>query len=87
MTRLQDALDELGLTGRIGRSGRWLQLDGEQGHVYVVESEQGDGFYSWCDRPGGMIVEHHTDPVAAIRSGLERASRSLADRLDGEGGD
>lgn len=80
MARLVEALRALGLSGRISPSGRLVTLDGERCRVYVAESRRGDGYYAWCDDPAERTVEHHPEPVAAIRAGLRRAARRETDR-------
>ena len=82
MTRLVDALRELGLPGEIANAGRWVTLTGERCRVHVVETPRGDGYFTWCDDPAARTVEHYTDPVQAITTGLRRAA--LADHDAGE---
>jgi len=80
MARLVDALQRLGLSGRVARSGRWVELEGERGRIYVVAARGDDAFYTWCSDPAEQIVEQHADPVEAIRSGLRRAARAAGER-------
>ena len=74
MTRLREALQTLGLEGQVGRSGRWVTLDGERRRVYVAEAPHRGGYYTWCDDPAARVVEHYPDAAAAIQAGLRRAS-------------
>lgn len=83
MTRLVKALRTLGLDGRIGRSGRWVTLNGERCRVYVVEAPGSRGYLSWCDDPAERTVEHDFDPITAILSGLRRAADHPAVADDG----
>ncbi len=76
MTQLVDALNELGLEGEYSLEGRMVKLQGERCAVYVVEAGWGMSYYTWCDDPQGRAVEYYSDPVAAIRAGLQRATRS-----------
>jgi hypothetical protein len=75
MGRLVDALRTLGLEGRIDGSGRWLELDGERGRVFVAAAPRDTAFFTWCDLPGERAVEHFDEPIAAIEAGLRRAAR------------
>jgi hypothetical protein len=74
MTHLTEALETLGLTAETSLAGRWTKLHGERCAVYVIEAAWAAGFYSWCDDPLDRVVEHHSDPIEAIRAGLKRAS-------------
>ncbi len=80
MTRLVDALHELGLDGDISLSGRWVTLQGERCLVYVLEGPWGAGYYAWCDDPDERVVERYSDPTEAILAGLRRASRRDSNR-------
>ncbi len=80
MTRLVDALHELGLKGEISLSGRWVTLQGEWCAVYVLEGPWGAGYYTWCDDPAERVVERYADPTEAILAGLRRASPGASDR-------
>ncbi len=73
MTRLEEALQALGLEGEIALSGRWVRVQGEQCMVYVVEAAWGGGFYTWCDGPQERAAELYLDPAEALRAGLRRA--------------
>ena len=84
MTRLAEALRRLGLDGRVGPSGRWVELEGERCRVYVAASPRNSEFYTWCDDPEERAVEHYQDPVEAIEAGLRRAAERSGDgRHDG----
>ena len=84
MTRLVEALRTLGLEGRVGISGRWVELKGERCRVYVAAAPRNAEFYAWCDDPKERTVEHYSDPIAAIEAGLRRAAgRSGGGRVDG----
>ncbi len=72
MTRLVEAMQELGVEGEVELSGQWASIRGERCIVYVVENERGE-WYSWCDIPEEQTVRRYLDPVEAIREGLERA--------------
>lgn len=74
MTRLTEALETLGLAAETSLAGRWTKLQGKRCAVYVVEAAWAASFYSWCDDPLDRVVEHHSDPIEAIRAGLKRAS-------------
>jgi hypothetical protein len=74
MTLLTEALETLGLEAEITLAGRWAKLQGERCAVYVTEAPWAGGFFSWCDDPLERGVEHHTDPIEAIQTGLKRAS-------------
>ena len=74
MTRLEDALQALGLTGEVAHGGRWVTVQGERCAVYVVESV-GRGYYTWCDHPEARVVPSYADPTEALRVGLRRAER------------
>lgn len=80
MTRLVDALHELGLQGEISLSGRWVTLQGELCTVYVLEGPWGAGYYAWCDDPAERVVERYADPTEAILAGLRRATSPDSDR-------
>ena len=80
MTRLVDALHELGLKGEISLSGRWVTLQGERCAIYVLEGPWGAGFYAWCDDPDERMVQRYADPVEAILAGLQRARPRDSDR-------
>ncbi|HYN88783.1 MAG TPA: hypothetical protein VER55_09645 [Ardenticatenaceae bacterium] len=73
MTRLVEALQELGLYGHVTQGGRWVELQGERCLVYVVEARSENGYYSWCGCDGQRTVEFYRDPIEAIRAGLQRA--------------
>jgi hypothetical protein len=75
MTRLVDALRELGLDGEIALEGRWVKLRGERRTVYVAQAPWGSGYYTWCDDPRERAVERYADPTEAIRAGLRRARK------------
>lgn len=83
MTRPVEALRTLGLDGQVGRSGRWVTLDGERRRVYVAEAPRRGGYYTWCDDPAERAVEHYPDPVSAILAGLRRASHRPTAEDDG----
>lgn len=72
MTRLVEAMRELGVVGEAELSGRWATIRGERCLLYVAETERGE-WYSWCDDPEEQTVRRHLDPVEAIREGLKRA--------------
>ena len=74
MTRLEAALQALGLTGEVTHGGRWITVQGERCRVYVVES-LGRGYFTWCDDPLTRAVEAYPDAVEAIHAGLRRAER------------
>ncbi len=75
MTRLVEALHSLGLDARVGPSGRWVEIQGERGRIYVAAAPRETEFYTWCDDPAERTVEHYPDPVEAIRAGLRRTVR------------
>ncbi len=79
MTRLVDAVRELGLDAAISPGGRFVRLDGERGAVYVAEASHGGGFITWCDLPSERVVERYPDATTAIQAGLRRATRSAPD--------
>ena len=79
MARLVEALRELGLNARVVPSGRWVELEGGRCRAHVAAAPRDAGFYAWCDDPKERTVEHHADPVAAIRAGLRRAALETAD--------
>lgn len=72
--RLVDALHALGLEGDIAQQGRWITLQGERGHVFVIEADWGAGYAAWCDTPGQRTVVWYDDPTQAILAGLRRAA-------------
>jgi hypothetical protein len=74
MTRLVQAVRELGIDGEIALAGRWVKLQGERCPVYVVEAARSGNYYTWCDNPQERAVEHYRDPREAIRAGLRRAA-------------
>lgn len=74
MTRLEDALRALGLTGEVAHEGRWINVQGQRCTVYVAES-RGRGYYTWCDHPEARAVQSYRDPAEAIEAGLRRAER------------
>lgn len=74
--RLVDALRGLGLEGDVQQQGRWITLQGERCHVYVIEADWGTGYATWCDAPGQRTVEWYDDPAQAIVAGLRRAAAS-----------
>ncbi|MDP9374475.1 MAG: hypothetical protein M3Q65_18900 [Chloroflexota bacterium] len=80
MTRLVEALRTQELAADISLGGRWAELRGERGTVYVVETALGDGYFTWCDDPAARAVEFYRDPVEAIRAGLRRAAAPVQDR-------
>jgi hypothetical protein len=73
---LAAALHDLSLSGTLSRSGRWLEVSGERGSVFVVASGRGH-YFTWCDIADARAVERFGDPVQAIQRGLERAQRSV----------
>lgn len=73
MTRLTEALATLGLPAETSLAGRWAKLQGERCAAYVVEAAWAAGFFSWCDDQQDRVVEHHADPIEAIRAALKRA--------------
>ncbi len=79
MTRLVDALREMGLDAAVSPGGRFVRIAGEQGAVYVAEAAHGRGFITWCDVPSERRVERHPDAMTAIQAGLRRAARSAPD--------
>jgi hypothetical protein len=74
MTRLQEALESLGLEAEIALSGQWAKLDGKQCKVHIVEVGWGIFYNTWCEDPGDSTVHVYCDPVEAIDAGLRRAS-------------
>lgn len=74
MTRLVDALEALGIHGDIALGGRWVTLQVERTHVYVVENSRGGDYFTWCEDARARTVEWFTDPTAAIQAGLRRAA-------------
>jgi hypothetical protein len=74
MTRLETALQALGLVGEVALGGRWVKVQGERCAVYVIESV-GQGYYMWCDHPEARLVQSYSDPTEAIQTGLRRAER------------
>jgi hypothetical protein len=84
MTRLNGALQQLGLDGEVALAGRWVTLRGERCLVYVVETGQGADFYTWCDDPQARTVEHYHDPVTAIQAGLHRAAHHNSESNGGK---
>lgn len=82
MTRLADALQELGLPGEADCDGRWAKLRGERSAFYVVEAAWGSGFLTWCDHPCSRAVEFYPDPVQAIRAGQRRTTQPAGARAD-----
>jgi hypothetical protein len=78
MTRLVDAVKQLGLDGEISLWGRWVRLQGERCPVYVLEVAGGCGYLTWCDDPGARTAETYLDPAEAIQAGLRRAARAAA---------
>ncbi len=75
MTRLVDAIQELGLRTETNLGGRWAKLHGERASFYVAETAWGGGFLTWCDAPCSRVVEFYPDPVQAIQSGLRRSAQ------------
>ncbi len=75
MTRLDDALDTLGLRGKSELEGTWVTLSGEGWRVYVMGTRWSQRYYTWCDDPHDRTVEVYVDPVAALQAGLRRAAR------------
>ena len=78
MTRLVEAIKQMGLGGEISPLGRWVRLQAHQCPVYVVEVAGGCGYYTWCDAPGERTIEPYLDPAEAIQAGLRRAARVAA---------
>ena len=74
MTRLVEALGDLGLEGEVTHAGHWLRLEGRRFPVYVVEVAWNGGYYTWCDGPGERAVEYYRDPTDAIEAGMRRAA-------------
>jgi hypothetical protein len=75
MTRLVDALANLGRQAEISPSGRWVRFQGIHCAVVVAEASRGRVFLSWCDHPAERTVERYEDPVDAIAAGLRRSAR------------
>jgi hypothetical protein len=73
MTKLVEALEELGSAGEILLSGRWIRLKGVQCSVYVAETIWNVQYCTWCDHPKLRSVEFYSDPIEAIQAGLRRA--------------
>ncbi len=82
MTRLREALQELGLEAETELSGRWVRLEGHRSAVYVVEVASGTHYYTWCEYPEEPTVEVYLDPVEAIQAGLRRASGAEDDETE-----
>ena len=74
MTQLVEALKALGLNGQVELGGRWVALDGQRCKVYIVEERWGNAYFAWCDEPQNRTVEYYSDPITAIKRGLERAA-------------
>jgi hypothetical protein len=74
MTHLVDALQLLGVHGRVALSGRWATIQGERCQVHVVEAPWGAGYYGWCDDPAERRVKRYANAAAAIQDGLRRAA-------------
>jgi hypothetical protein len=74
MTRLDDALQALGLPNESELGGTWVTLRGERCRVYVMGTTWGHRYFTWCDDPHDRTVEVYTDPVAALQAGLRRAA-------------
>ena len=74
MTRLQEALESLGIEAEIALSGQWAKLHGKQCRVHIVEVGWGIYYNTWCEDPGDSSVHVYCDPVEAIDAGLRRAS-------------
>lgn len=76
MTPLTAAMQELGLTGEVGRRGRWIRIDGEQGSFYVIEAAWGGGYHAFSEASPGSNVETYRDPVTAIQAWLGMCAAS-----------
>jgi len=74
MTRLQEALESLGLEAEVALSGQWIRLQGAQCKAHVVEVGWGIYYNTWCEDPGDSSVRVYCDPVEAIDAVLRRAS-------------
>lgn len=77
MTRLVDAIQELGLDTETNLGGRWAKLHGERAAFYVAETAWEGDFLTWCDAPCSRVLESYPDPVQAIRSGLRRTAQPV----------
>ncbi len=75
ITRLEAAIQVLGLDGETALDGRWVMFPGERCRVFVAEAAWGRAYYTWCDDPRAQTVETYPDPIAAIEAGLQRAAR------------
>lgn len=75
MTRLVEALNALGLDGKVELNGRWVTVQGERCLVYVVEELTGTGYFTWCGDAQDRTVEYYHDPHSAIQAGLKRAAQ------------
>ncbi len=79
MTRLVDALNALGLDGKVDLDGRWVTVQGERCLVYIVEERISNGYFTWCADEQDRTVEYYRDPHSAIQAGLSRVARRPED--------
>ncbi len=75
MTTLVKTLHEMGLSGEVSLSGRWVELQGERCIVYVVEAASSLHYYTWCDDAETRKVEFYVTAAEAIKAGLRRGGK------------
>ncbi len=67
MTRLIEAIKDLGLTGQVELDDRWVVFEGERCKVYIIEGRWGTGYFTWCD-------DAHEGPSSITLAQSQRSS-------------